>query len=199
MCSAPSHTPSHACQRRWIAELAPALGDERRGRKRPHLRSGNVRLRKQIWKRKCGPARAMHHRTHASDERSLNLRLRCLMSGAAASQATAYTLGKCTLEEKIETRMCAAPSHAPSHAGQRRKIAELAPALSDEPRGRKRPHLRLENVRLRKKRWKRKCAPPRGMRHRTHASDERSLNLRLLCLMSGAAASDRIYARKMHA
>ena len=37
------------------------------------------------------------------------------------------------------------------------------------------------------------------MRHRTHVIDERSLNLRLLCLMSDTAASDRIYAWKMYA
>ena len=147
LCPAPMHTPSHASHRRKIDELAHTLPDEWRGRKRPHLRSGNVRLRKQKWKRNCAPP----------------------------------------------------PRHAPSPAYQRRTIGDLAHALSDERRGRNRPYLRSGNVRLRKQRWKRNCDPPRGMHHRTHVNDARSMNLRMRCIMSGSAARDRIYALGMYA
>ena len=143
----PRHTPSHACQRRKIDELAYALPDGRRGRKRSYLRSGNVRFEEtKMETQLCSTPRHTPSYTHVNDARPMNLRMRCL----------------------------------------------------DERRGRKRPCLRSGNVRLGKQGWNRNCASPRGIRHRTHVSDARSMNLRMRCLMGGAVASGRIYALGMY-
>ena len=141
--SAPKHTPSHACERRKIDELAYALSDERRGRKRSYLRSGNVRLRKQRWKRNCAPPRGIRHRMHVNGARSRNLCMRCLMSGAVAN-GRIYVIRECTFDENKDGNAHYAPPRGirHSHACQRRKIDELAYALPDERRSRKRPYLR---------------------------------------------------------
>ena len=199
LCSTPRHTPSHACQRRKIAELAYALLDERRGRTRAYLRSGNVRLRKQRWKRNCAPPRGIRHRTHVNDARSMNLRMRCLDERRGRKRPY-LRYGNVRWRKQRWKRNCVPPRgiRHRTHV-QRRKFDALAYALPDERRGRTRPYLRSGNVRLREQRWKRNCATPRGIRHRTRVNDARSMNLRMRCLMSGAVASGRIYALGMYA
>ena len=159
-CYTPRHTPSHACQRRTIDELAYALPDERRGRKRPCLRSENVRLGKQRWKRNvCSTPR--HTPSHACQRRKIDELAYALPDERRSRKRPCLRSGNVRLTEtKMETQRCSTLRHTPSHACQRRKIDELAYAMSDERRGRKRPYLRSGNVRLRKQRWTRNCDPP---------------------------------------
>ena len=42
------------------------------------------------------------------------------------------------------------------------------------------------------------CPHPRGIRHRTHVNNARSMNLRMRCMMSGAVARGLIYAMGMY-